>query len=106
MALPYDEGLLESDTYLAHIWDGSTSPNGYPNIYHSDGASPLPSHFSFDMGKVYTNLIKVKRSVATAVTTPSTSEMQGLQTQQALSLSWRVMIPVGRPTCCRRDGPC
>jgi len=76
--LPYDETPYESDTYVAHLWDGSTSPNGYPNIYHSDGSLPLPSHVSFDMGKVYNNLVKVEEIGRNCCHNPTDFEIWGI----------------------------
>jgi hypothetical protein len=54
--LPYDVGTYESQTSVSRLWDGSEGPQGYPNIFHSDGSSPLPHHFTFDMGKAYDSL--------------------------------------------------
>ncbi|GEP97594.1 DUF4998 domain-containing protein [Chitinophaga cymbidii] len=56
ISLPYDVGPLEGQTSVARLWDGSTSPQGYPNIFHSNGDNPLPHHFTFDMGKAYDSL--------------------------------------------------
>ncbi len=78
ISLPYDETPYESDTYLAHIWDGSTVPGSYPDIYHSDGSLPLPSHFSFDMGKVYTNLVKVEEIGRNCCHNPVDFEIWGI----------------------------
>ena len=76
--LPNDETPYDASTYLAHLWDGSTSPNGYPNIYHSDGSIPLPSHISFDMGKVYTNLAKVEEIGRNCCHNPVDFEIWGI----------------------------
>ena len=54
--LPYDVQPYEGQTGVFRLWDGSVGPQGYPNIFHSDGNSPLPHHFTFDMGKVYDSL--------------------------------------------------
>lgn len=54
--LPYDVQPYEGQTSVARLWDGSDGPQGYPNIFHSNGDSPLPHHFTFDMGKVYDSL--------------------------------------------------
>jgi hypothetical protein len=76
--LPYDETPYESDTYLAHLWDGSTVPGGYPDIYHSDGSLPLPSHFSFDMGKEYSDLSKVEEIGRNCCHNPVDFEIWGI----------------------------
>lgn len=54
--LPFDVQPYEGQTGIFRLWDGSVGPQGYPNIFHSDGNSPLPHHFTFDMGKVYDSL--------------------------------------------------
>lgn len=54
--LPYDVQPYEGQTGLFRLWDGSEGPQGYPNIYHTNGDSPLPHHFTFDMGKLYDSL--------------------------------------------------
>lgn len=53
--LPNDANVNAYGTSLANIWDGQ--PGGYPNIYHSDGAS-IPHTFTIDLGKVYNQLTK------------------------------------------------
>ncbi|MGN7723074.1 DUF4998 domain-containing protein [Chitinophaga sp. 22620] len=56
VSLPYDVQPYEGQTSVSKLWDGSVGPQGYPNIFHSDGSSPLPHHFTFDMGKAYDSL--------------------------------------------------
>lgn len=56
VSLPYDVQPYEGQTSVSKLWDGSSGPQGYPNIYHSNSASPLPHHFTFDMGKAYDSL--------------------------------------------------
>lgn len=53
---PTDMHPYQSNTNVAQLWNGSTTPQPYPNIFHSDGASPLPGTITFDMGKVYNDL--------------------------------------------------
>lgn len=48
-----DVNPYESGTNLDKLWDGSVGPQGYPNIWHSNGDNPLPHVMTFDMGKVY-----------------------------------------------------
>jgi hypothetical protein len=78
ISLPYDETPYDGNTYLARIWDGSTVPRDYPNVYHSDGSIPLPSHFSFDMGKVYNDLVKVEEIGRTQAHNPVDFEIWGI----------------------------
>jgi len=47
-AKPYD-----ASTTLDKLWNGNTSPSDYPNIFHTDGATMLPHHFTLDLGKGY-----------------------------------------------------
>jgi len=47
-----DVNPYQSDTRISRLWDGTTTPQGYPEIWHSDGNSPLPHHLSFDMGQI------------------------------------------------------
>jgi len=54
--LANDVGFYDSNTGLKNLWNGNTTPTGYPDIFHSDGKSALPHHFTFDLGKVYANL--------------------------------------------------
>ncbi|HEX6431882.1 MAG TPA: DUF4998 domain-containing protein [Niastella sp.] len=56
VSLPYDVQPYQSETSVSKLWDGSVGPQGYPNIFHSDGSSPLPHHFTFDMGIAYDSL--------------------------------------------------
>lgn len=56
VSLPNDVGVYGSNTGIANLWNGNTSPTGYPDIYHSDGDHPLPHHFTFDMGQSYAGL--------------------------------------------------
>jgi hypothetical protein len=55
---PYDP----SATTISKLWDGSVGPQGYPNIWHSDGNSPLPHVLTFDMGAIYTGLNQVEET--------------------------------------------
>lgn len=45
-------------TSMTQLWDGSTSPKSFPNVFHTDGAAPLPQHFTFDLGAVYYHLVR------------------------------------------------
>lgn len=54
--MPNDVQPWDGGTSVARLWDGSTTPQGWPNIWHSNGDKPLPHHFTFDMGKAYDSL--------------------------------------------------
>ena len=60
--LPNDVGTYESGTSISKLWDGTTEPQSYPNIFHSDGSHPLPHHLTFDMGKLYDNLGRIEET--------------------------------------------
>jgi hypothetical protein len=51
--LAHDVGVYEQQTGIYRLWDGSNGPQGYPDIFHSNGDSPLPHHFTFDLGRSY-----------------------------------------------------
>jgi len=53
--LPNDVSIYSGETTVSRLWDGSVGPQGYPNIFHSDG-SYLPHVLTFDMGQLYNNL--------------------------------------------------
>ncbi|OQP61947.1 hypothetical protein A3860_30095 [Niastella vici] len=54
--MPYDVQPYMSGTEVSKLWDGSVGPQGWPNVWHSDGNSALPHHFTFDMGVAYDSL--------------------------------------------------
>jgi hypothetical protein len=76
--LPYDVQPYESQTNVAKLWDGSVGPQGYPNIFHSNGDSPLPHHFTFDMGKVYDSLRNVEVTGRNCCHNPVEYEVWGI----------------------------
>jgi len=65
-------------TSMSQLWDGATQPKGYPNIYHSDGSSPLPQHFSFDMGATYNNLTRIQEIGRNCCHNPIDFEVWGI----------------------------
>lgn len=54
--LPTDVGVYGSNTGIKNLWNGNTTPTGFPDIFHSDGNTALPHHFTFDLGKIYNGL--------------------------------------------------
>lgn len=78
MNLPYDMVPYDGNTFLARIWDGNMQPRDYPNVFHSDGSTPVPAHFSFDMGAVYTNLNKVEETGRVCCHNPLDFEIWGI----------------------------
>ena len=62
---------LEGDTDYDKLWDGSVGPQGYPNIFHSNGANQLPQTLTFDMGKVYNSLEQIEETGRNCCHNPS-----------------------------------
>ncbi|HWK03415.1 MAG TPA: DUF4998 domain-containing protein [Puia sp.] len=58
--LPNDIQPLFPSTGVAVLWNGSTTPQSWPNVGRFNGSSNMPQHFSFDMGKIYNNLIQLQ----------------------------------------------
>ena len=76
--LPYDMDPLEGDTDYDKLWDGSVGPQGYPNIFHSNGANQLPQTLTFDMGKVYNSLEQIEETGRNCCHNPSDFEVWGI----------------------------
>ena len=58
--LPNDIPPLFPSTGVAVLWNGSTTPQSWPNVGRFNGSANMPQHFSFDMGKIYNNLIQLE----------------------------------------------
>jgi len=65
-------------TSMSQLWDGATQPKAYPDIFHSDGSVPIPSHFSFDMGATYNNLTRVQEIGRSCCHNPADFEVWGI----------------------------
>ena len=76
--LPNDAGTYESGTSISKLWDGSVGPQGYPNIFHSDGGHPLPHHITFDLGSVYDNLGRLEETGRNCCNNPDAFEIWGI----------------------------
>jgi hypothetical protein len=76
--LPNDMNPYQSNTDIDRLWDGSVGPQGYPDIFHSDGAHQLPQTLTFDMGKVYSNLIQVEETGRNCCHNPDDFEVWGI----------------------------
>ncbi|NHA02467.1 hypothetical protein G7092_01600 [Mucilaginibacter sp. HC2] len=110
--LPNDMNPYNSGTDIDRLWDGSTSPNGFPNLFHSDGANPLPQTLTFDMGKIYTKLTKVEEIGRNCCHNPDDFEVWGIAditnaattlapndpgwTAEAISKGWKLLKEVKR----------
>ncbi len=75
--LPNDVNTYESGTSISKLWDGSVGPQGYPNIFHSDG-NHLAHVLTFDMGKVYNNLAQMEEVGRDCCNNPSRFEVWGI----------------------------
>jgi hypothetical protein len=75
---PSDMQPYESDTRVSVLWNGSIGPQGYPNIFHSNGANPLPGTISFDMGKIYNNLSVIEETGRNCCHNPIDFEVWGI----------------------------
>lgn len=75
--LPGDVATYEGQTSISKLWDGSVGPQGYPNIFHSDG-SYIAHVLTFDMGKTYTNLTKMEETGRDCCNNPDKFEVWGI----------------------------
>jgi hypothetical protein len=75
--LPNDVNTYSSETSVSKLWNGSVGPQGYPNIFHSDG-SYLPHVLTFDMGKVYNNLAQMEEIGRNCCNNPIKFEVWGI----------------------------
>ena len=76
MRLPNDVNTYESGTSISKLWDGSVGPQGYPNIFHSDGAY-IAHVLTFDMGKSYDNLAQIEETGRDCCNNPDRFEVWG-----------------------------
>lgn len=76
--LPYDMNPYEGDTDEDRLWDGSVGPQGFPNIFHSDGAHPLPQTLTFDMGAIYANVTQIEETGRNCCHNPDDFEVWGI----------------------------
>jgi len=107
-----DMGIYQSDTRVSKLWDGSVGPQGYPNIFHSDGNGNLPRTLSFDLGKVYNNLSAIEETGRSCCNNPDDFEVWGIAdttgaiptlasnnsgwAAQSVSLGWTLLKEVKR----------
>ena len=75
--LTNDVQTYESGTSISKLWDGSVGPQGYPNIFHSDG-SYIPHVLTFDMGKTYNNLARIEETGRDCCNNPDRFEVWGI----------------------------
>ena len=75
--LPNDVGTYSAETSVSKLWDGSVGPQGYPNIFHSDG-SYMPHVLTFDMGKLYNSLGQMEETGRNCCNNPIKFEVWGI----------------------------
>lgn len=73
-----DAGTYEGQTSVSKLWDGSNGPQGYPNIFHSDGDHGMPHTITFDMGKVYNKLTSMEETGRNCCNNPDQFEIWGI----------------------------
>jgi hypothetical protein len=78
LKLPFDFEPLQTETDLYQLWDGATSPKGYPNIFHSNGQVLLPGTLTIDLGKVYTRLTQLEEIGRNCCANPNDFEIWGI----------------------------
>lgn len=86
-----DAGTYDGQTSVSKLWDGSNGPQGYPNIFHSDGDHGMPHTITFDMGKVYKKLTSIEEIGRNCCNNPDQFEIWGIAdiTDAATTLSPR-----------------
>jgi hypothetical protein len=75
--LDQDVSTYESGTSISKLWDGSVGPQGYPNIFHSDG-SYIAHVLTFDMGKTYNKLAQIEETGRDCCNNPDKFEVWGI----------------------------
>lgn len=75
--LPQDVQTYSGETTISKLWDNSDGPQGYPNIFHSDG-SYIPHVLTFDMGKSYSNLGQMEEVGRNCCNNPDQFEVWGI----------------------------
>ncbi|HTD41791.1 MAG TPA: DUF4998 domain-containing protein [Mucilaginibacter sp.] len=110
--LPNDMNPYQSNTDIDRLWDGSVGPQSYPNIFHSDGANPLPQTLTFDMGKIYNSVTQIEETGRDCCHNPNDFEVWGIAditnaattlqpndpgwTAEAISKGWTLLKEVKR----------
>lgn len=77
-SLPNDMGLYNDDTKIRNLWNGSTTPQAYPNIFHSDDRATFPRTLTFDMGRIYRHLTSIEEIGRNCCNNPDQFEVWGI----------------------------
>jgi hypothetical protein len=79
LSIANDVGVYDSNsTRIRRLWDNSNGPQGYPDIYHSDGDHRIPHQLTFDMGKLYGNLGQMEETGRNCCNNPDQYEVWGI----------------------------
>jgi hypothetical protein len=78
LKLTNDVGTYSGETSLSKLWNGNKAPTGYPDIFHSDDKTPIPHHFTFDMGKAISNLAQFEIIGRDCCNNPTKFEIWGI----------------------------
>lgn len=57
--LAFDASVYNCSTTMDWLWEGH--PGSYPNIFHTAKGSTMPHTFTFDFGRIYTNLVQMEQ---------------------------------------------
>jgi hypothetical protein len=76
--LPNDMGTYSDETKVRNLWNGSTTPQPYPNIFHSDDRATLPRTITFDMGRIYKRLTSIEEIGRNCCNNPDQFEVWGI----------------------------
>ncbi|MCD0487247.1 hypothetical protein LPB86_03345 [Pedobacter sp. MC2016-14] len=82
--LPND-AYADYGTSIEKLWDGTVSPQGYPNIFHTNNGS-YPHVFTIDMGRTYKQLTYMEETGRDCCHNPIKFEIWGSNTLTATNL--------------------
>jgi len=107
-----DMGIYSGETDVDRLWNGSTTPQPYPNVFHSDDRNTLPRTLTFDMGKIYKKLTSIEEIGRNCCNNPDQFEVWGISDltnsettlqpndagwkNQALAKGWKLLKEVKR----------
>lgn len=76
--LPNDAQPWDSGASYDKLWDGSVGPQGWGNVFHTNGGDYMPVHFTIDLGKIYTNLSTIEETGRDCCHNPDNFEVWGI----------------------------
>ncbi|WP_207534086.1 DUF4998 domain-containing protein [Desertivirga arenae] len=75
--LPNDAQPWDSGASYEKLWDGSVGPQGWGNVFHTNGGDYMPVHFTIDLGRVYNNLGRLEETGRDCCHNPDNFEVWG-----------------------------